>query len=193
MLTLFGTYILAIAIGAGCAIINDLFFIVSLKHHKLKALEYNILRQLNSIQLALILWVILVEITMFAIQIQTISLSTILGVSIAKFLIELVILFSVLLLRQVHMPALHRHQHTYGHLSESFVEHTNGLIGTCVTSMVSWFFIVFITSSEMKEQFVDFGFTTTIIIYVITVVLANWLFIFMKNRILHRRKHHTVN
>lgn len=187
MLTLFGTYILAIAVGAGCAVINDLFFITSLKHHKLKSSEFNILSQLNKIQLVLILWIVLVEAVFFATRIQTLTFGSILGVSIAKFAIELVILFSVLFQKQLYLPALFRHQHKYGHLSDSFLEHSNGLLISCITSITSWFFIVFITSSEFKQNFVDFGFGTTISVYLVTTICTNLFFLFMKNRVLHRK------
>jgi hypothetical protein len=188
MLTLFGTYILAIAVGAGAAIINDLFFIISLKHHRIKRYEFNILRQLSTIQLVLVLWIILAEVTMFAISVQTLSLQSILGVTIAKLCIEIVILFALLFQRQVYLPELMRHQHAYHHLSDSFLEHSNGLISACSISIVSWFFVVFITSSEYHPKFVDFGFVLTMGIYLCVMFLATGFFLFMKNRILFRKK-----
>lgn len=193
MLTLFGTYILAIAIGGGAAIINDLFFIISLKHQKIKRDEFNILKQLLTIQLVLILWIILTEITMFAIQVQNLSLQTILGVTVAKLCIEVIILFTILFQRQVFLPALERHHHAYRHLSDSFQEHSNGLVCTCSISIVSWFFIIFITSSEYRPEFIDFGFSITMLAYIGTTFLTSWFFLFMKNRILHRKSHRRIN
>ncbi len=187
MLTLFGTYILAIAVGAGTAVINDLFFILTLKHRIITKSEINILKQLNKIQIFLIVWIIFTEIVMFAVIIQNTSFALVLGVTLAKLIIELVVLFSALLQRQMYLPALVRYQHTYGHLSDSLIEHSNSLIYACVTSITSWFFIVFITSAEFKPQFIDFGFTPTILVYVGVTILCNIFFVFMKNNILHRR------
>ena len=107
---------------------------------------------------------------MFAYLIQINSLQSILGVTIAKLFIEVVILFCALLLRQVHLPALVRYQHTYGHLSDSMLAHSNGLIMTCITSVSAWVFIVFITSSELKPEFMDFGFSTTIGIFIAVTI-----------------------
>lgn len=187
MLTLFGTYVLAISVGAGAALINDLFFILSLKHHKLKHHELVTLRQLNNIQLFLIVWIILVEITMLAIQIQVTSLDLVPGASYAKLIIELVVLFCALLLRQVHFPALTRHQNTYGHLSDSFLEHSNELISTCAISLISWFFIVLVTSSMLNDSFVTFGFSPTLFTFAAVALLTSWLFVYLKNHVLHRK------
>ncbi len=188
MVTLFGTYILAICVGAGCAIINDLFFITSLKHHVLKRHEIITLKQLNNMQIVLIVWIILCEIALFSIQIQTFSLGILLGASMAKILIEIAVLFCVLFIRQMYLPGLIRHQHTYGHLSESFLEHSNGIVGTCATSLVSWFFIVLITSSGFGPTVANAGFVATIVTYIITCLLMSWLFIGLKNRVLHRKR-----
>lgn len=188
MLTLYGTYILAIAFGAGTAFINDLFFMLSLKHHSLNRHEVVTLKQLNNIQVILIIWIILCEVTFIAVQLQSLSFNYFLGLSIAKLMIELALLFFALLLRQMHLPALIRHQHTYKHLSDSFVEHSNTLIGTAVASLVSWIFIVFMSSSAFLYAAKDFTFTSTILLYLITIVATTWFFIFLKNKILHRKK-----
>lgn len=187
MLTLLATYIIAISVGAGCAVINDLFFITSLKHQVIKKHEAHTLRQFNSIQVVLVVWIILVELTIFALQIQVDSVQTILGVTFAKLFIEFVLLFSILMIRQVYLPALVRYQHTYGHLSDSMLEHNNGIVIASVTSIVSWFFIVFITSSEFKTDFIDFGFSTTIILYAATLIISNVFFIYLKNDVLHNK------
>lgn len=188
MLTLLGLYLVAIAIGAGAAFINDLFFIISLKDHVLKRSEIITLKQLNLIQTILIVWIILTEITFFAIQIQNYTLGVFLGSTVAKLLIEIVVLFCALLLRQVHLPALIRHQNTYSHLSNSFIEHSNSLVGTAVTSLISWFYIVLLTSASFENVIIDFGFGTTIISYIAICLIASWFFILLKNKILHRRK-----
>ena len=187
MLTLVATYIIAISVGAGCAVINDLFFILSMKHQVLKKYEAHILRQLNSIQVGLVIWVILAEIAMFAYQIETESIQAILGITFAKFFIEIAILFAILLIRQVYLPALVRHQHTYGHLSDSMLEHSNGLIIASVTSLTSWLFIIFIVSSEFKAEFLDFGFATTIILYAVILIISNSFFLYMKTNVLHNK------
>ncbi len=187
MLTLFGTYILAISVGAGAALINDLFFILSLKHHKLKRHELITLKQLNNIQLFLIIWIVMVEITMLAIQIQVTSLGLTPGVVFAKIVIELIVLFCVLLLRQMHLPVLIRHQNTYGHLSDSFLEHSNELISTCAVSLVSWFFIVLVTSSMFSQAFASFGFSSTLFGFAIVALFSSWLFVYLKNQVLHRK------
>ena len=54
MLTLIAMYVLAIAVGCGAAVINDLFFFLSLKHHILKKHEIITLRQLLNIKLVLL-------------------------------------------------------------------------------------------------------------------------------------------
>lgn len=187
MLTLYATYLIAISIGAGAAFINDLFFIISLKHHVLKRHEIVILKQLNNIQVFLIVWILLSEIVFLSFQIQNFSLDSFIGATIAKLFIEVTVLFCALLIRQMHLPALIRHQHTYGHLSDSFIEHSNSLVGTCVTSMVSWGFIVLITSAAFNMKVSDFGFSTTIIAYIITCLVASWFFMLLKNKVLHRK------
>lgn len=187
MLTLIAIYILAISVGAGCALINDLFFFLSLKHHVLKHHEIVTLKQLNNIQLVLIIWIIIAEVTMIALNFQYAVNWHLAGVVIAKVLIEIAILFSTLLLRQVHMPALIRHQHQYGHLSDSFQEHNDSLVSTCAVSLVSWFFIVLITSGEFNRYMMDFGFIQTIVSYVIVSLFAVWLVVYLKNNVLHRK------
>ncbi len=188
MLTLFGTYILAISVGGGCAIINDLFFILSLKHHVLRRHEIIALKQLNNMQIFLIVWIILCEITFFAVQVQNFSIANVLGATMARIIIEIVLLICALLIRQLHLPTIVRYQHTHGHLSDSFLEHSNGLVGTCVLSLVSWFFIILTTSAAFSNAAIDFGFVTTILTYIIVSALASWLFISLKNRVLHRKK-----
>lgn len=188
MLTLIGTYIIALSVGAGAAVINDLFFLLSLKHHKLSRHELVTLKQLNNIQLFLIIWMILVEVTFFAIQIQTYSISTLLGMTLARFIIEIVVLFCVLLLRQVHFPALIRHQNQYGHLSDSFMHHSNELIATCAISVVAWFYIILITSSSFDSIFTDFGFGTTMISFIVSACLGTILLVSMKNKLLSVRR-----
>lgn len=188
MVTLIGTYIIAVSVGAGAAVINNLFFILSLKHHKLSRKEIISLQKLNNLQLYLIIWIILVEITVFAIQIQTYSIKTLLGMIVARLLIEIVALFCVLLLRQIHFPALIRHQHQYGHLSDSFALHSNELIATCSTSLVAWFYIILITSSSFENMFSDFGFNVTLATFVISSMFVTWLLVTMKNKFLHPKK-----
>ncbi len=187
MLTLIAFYVLAIAVGAGCALINDLFFFLSLKHHILKRHEIITLKQLNNIQLVLIIWIIIAEITMISMNFQYAVNWHLAGVVIAKVLIEIAVLFSTLLIRQVHLPALIRHQHKYAHLSDSFVEHSDALISTCALSLVSWFFIVLITSGEFNRYMMDFGFIQTIMSYAVVSVFVIWFVTFMKNSVLHRR------
>lgn len=187
MLTLFGLYVLAIAVGAGCALINDLFFSLSLKHHILKRHEIIALKQLNNLQLVLIIWIVIAEITILALNIQVSGAWYISGANIAKILIELCVLFAALLMRQVHMPALIRYQNTHGHLSDSFLEHNNSLVGTTTWSMVSWFFLVLITSSEFNPRIMDFGFGATILVYAAVSILSIWIVLFLKNSILHRK------
>lgn len=187
MLTLIAFYVLAISVGAGCALINDLFFFLSLKHHVLKRHEIITLRQLNNIQLVLIIFILIAEITMIAMNFQHAVNWHLAGVVIAKVLIEIAVLFTALLLRQIHMPALIRHQNQYAHLSDSFIEHSNALISTCALSLVSWFFIVLITSGEFNRYMMDFGFIQTIMSYVIVSIFVIWLVLFMKNSVLHRK------
>ncbi len=187
MLTLIALYVLAISIGAGCALINDLFFFLSLKHHVLKRHEIVTLRQLNNMQLVLIVWILIAEITMIALNFQYAMNWHLAGVVIAKILIEITVLFTTLLLRQVHLPALIRHQNRYAHLSDSFLEHSNALVSTCALSLVSWFFIVLITSGEFNRYMMDFGFIQTIMSYIVVSVFAIWLVVFMKNSVLHRK------
>lgn len=187
MLTLFGTYIIAISVGAGCALINDLFFILSLKHHVLKRHEIVTLKQLNNLQIGLIIWIILAEITFFSVQIQNFSIGQIVGASVAKLLIELTLLFCVMSIKYIQLPTLIRHQHAYHHLSDSFVEHSNGLVGTSVTSLISWFFIILVTSASFGPIVADFGFGNTILTYIVSVIIASWFFIILKNKILHRK------
>ncbi len=188
MLTLVATYIIAVSVGAGAALINDIFFLISLKNHKLTRYQFKSLKQLNSLQLILIIWIILVEVTFFAIQIQTYSMATLLGMTLARFIIEIVVLFCVLLLRQVHFPALMRHQHQYGHLSDSFTKHSNELIATCAISLVAWFYIILITSSTFESVFSDFGFGTTMIAFIVSALGATWLLVWMKNKFLHSKR-----
>lgn len=188
MLTLIAMYVLAIAVGCGCAVINDLFFFLSLKHHILKRHEIITLRQLNNIQLVLIVFILFAECTFIALNFQNVADWHLAGVTVAKVLIELVALFCALLLRQVHLPALIRHQHAYGHLSDSFHEHNDALVSTCALSFVTWFFIVLISSGEFNRYMMDFGFVQTIVAYALVAVFAIWLVTFLKNNVLHRRK-----
>jgi hypothetical protein len=188
MLTLIAIYVLAIAVGAGCALIYDLFFFLSLKHQIIRHHEIVTLKQLNNIQLVLIVFIILAEGTFISMNFQNVADWHLAGVSVAKVLIELVALFCSLLLRNVHLPALVRHQHAYGHLSDSLHEHDDGLVSTCALSLVTWFFIVLITSGEFDKYMMDFGFIQTIVSYVVISLFVIWLVVFMKNSVLYRKK-----
>jgi hypothetical protein len=187
MLTLVAIYVLAIAVGAGCALIYDLFFMISLKHHLVKSHEAITLKQLNNIQVVLIIWILIAEVAMIAMNFQYAANWHLAGVVIAKVFIEIVILFCALLLRQVHLPQLLRNQHQHGHLSDSFLEHHDSLVSTCALSLVSWFFIVLITSGEFNRYMMDFGFIQTIMSYVIVSIFAIWLVVYLKNNVLHRK------
>lgn len=188
MLTLFAIYMLAIAFGAGASFIFDFFFISSLKNHKLSSFEQKILRHLNSLQFILIIWIMVVEIVYLAIGMQYFSFSEIAGMAIAKLVIEVVALFCIMFLRKVHLPALIRHQVHYHHLSESFLEHSNTLIGTAAISLSSWSFILLITSGEINALVEDFGFLPTLFSYAIITFIFTLLVISMKNAFLKGRK-----
>jgi hypothetical protein len=188
MLTLLGTYILAIAVGAGAALIHDLFFFTSLKHHRLSRHETVTLKQLNNIQLFLILWMVLVEITFFAIQVQQYSISTLLGMALGRLVIEIVVLIALLIIRQIYFPTLIRYQQRYGHLSDSFGLHSNELIVACATSLIGWFYIILITSATFESIFTDFGFVTTLLTFVVTAAITSLILVHMKNTLLHPKK-----
>lgn len=179
---------IAIAVGAGCAFINDLFFSLSLKNHRFKNHEIVTLKQLNNIQLFLIVWIIIAEITMTTITYQYAINWTLSGALIAKIVIELVVLFTALSLRQIHMPSLLRHQNTYGHLSDSFVQHSNSMVATSVVSLTAWFFIVLITSSEFNVRVGDLGFGQTIISFVLVSLISVWIVLFLKNSVLNPQR-----
>jgi len=188
MVTLFALYMVAIAIGAGASFIFDFFFVSTLKDHKLTGFEVVALKQLNLIQLFTILWILVVEITFISLELMYSTVQLVPGMLIAKVLIALVVLFCVLLIKQVHYPALLRHQRQYHHLSNSFLMHSDGLIGTCAISIISWFFIILITAGEVNAYVADFGFTNTIITYAVTTGLFSLVAIKLKNKFLHIKR-----
>lgn len=164
----FALELASIALGAGSAFIFSSFFILSLKDHKIEDHEYVSLKRLSTISLISAYLGLGLYIVNTAIFFET-ATDFDLGRISAKICIFALALISELTLRKIHLPTLMRHQTSYFHLSDKMMHHEDPLINTSVFNLVSWIFIILITSAEYNDfnaQF-NYGFVEIVFCYIL--------------------------
>lgn len=174
-----------IALGAGSAFIFSSFFILSVKDHIVKPHEYAMLKSLSLFSLISACIGIVTFVINSAIYLESAADFRI-GLISAKLIIFSLALVSEMTLRKIHLPNLMRHQKTYFHLSDSMVHHPDPLIATASFSMVSWIFIIFLSTLEFRQitQYISFSFIEIILAYIVSAFILSRLAIAFKEKTL---------
>lgn len=172
-------FLVSISVAATAALLSDIFFFISIRHRRIDKEEYKQLRSFMGISSIASIFAAISLISLFSIRIgQGFVPQDFLLITVA---IILIIAFgSSLTLRNFHLPALHRHQHEYHHLSESMSDHQNSLLATSVTSFVSWLYIVTLLSADSRGIIETTHFLEIIISYFVVSYVLSKLVIFTK-------------
>ncbi len=175
----------SIALGAGSAFIFSAFFILSIKDHIIKPHEYVMLKSLSLFALISASIGITTFLLNTAIQLESAPDFRI-GLISAKLIIFSLAVISEITLRKIHLPNLMRHQKSYMHLSDSMVHHPDPLITTAVFSLISWIFIIFLSTLEFRQisQYVSFSFIEIILAYIVSTFVLSKIAIVFKKRTL---------
>lgn len=188
--------IVCIALGAAGAFIFDSFFLLSRRQHKVTSTEYSMLQRINLLSLVACSVAMLFFVFEIASYISNAGNNPA-SMSVAnldlnslsmKFLLFIIAFMTALTIRKIHLPALRRHQGSYAHLSESFVEHQRSLISTAVYSTVSWMSIIFLSSLEtvdggsILENFSSYNFITLLILYILICYVAEYILFNFKQK-----------
>lgn len=170
-----------IALGAGSAFIFSSFFILSVKDHIVKPHEYIMLKSLSLFSLISACIGIVTFVINSAIYLESAADFRI-GLISAKLIIFSLALVSEMTLRKIHLPNLMRHQKTYFHLSDTMVHHPDPLIATASFSMVSWIFIIFLSTLEFRQmtQYVHLSFLEIILAYIVSAYILSKLAVAFK-------------
>ena len=180
---LFSLELVSIALGAGSAFIFSSFFILSLKDHKVQDYEYESLKRLNTFSLMSAFLGIIFYICNTALFFETAPDFDIGQIS-AKLIIFSLALISEMTLRKIHLPTLMRHQQAYIHLSDKMMHHQDPLISTSVFNLISWIFIILLTSMQYNEFNSEFIFTfpQILISYIVLTFICSKVAIFWKEK-----------
>jgi hypothetical protein len=170
-----------IALGAGSAFIFSSFFILSVKDHIVKPHEYIMLKSLSLFSLISACIGIVTFVINSAIYLESAADFRI-GLISAKLIIFSLALVTEMTLRKIHLPNLMRHQKTYFHLSDTMVHHPDPLIATASFSMVSWIFIIFLSTLEFRQmtQYVHLSFLEIILAYIVSAYILSKLAVAFK-------------
>lgn len=170
-----------IALGAGSAFIFSSFFILSVKDHIVKPHEYIMLKSLSLFSLISACIGIVTFVINSAIYLESAADFRI-GLISAKLIIFSLALVSEMTLRKIHLPNLMRHQKTYFHLSDTMVHHPDPLIATASFSMVSWIFIIFLSTLEFRQmtQYIHLSFLEIILAYIVSAYILSKLAVAFK-------------
>lgn len=174
-----------IALGAGSAFIFSSFFILSVKDHIVKPHEYAMLKSLSLFSLVSACIGIVTFVINSAIYLES-AVDFRIGLISAKLIIFSLALVSEMTLRKIHLPNLMRHQKTYFHLSDTMVHHPDPLIATASFSMVSWIFIIFLSTLEFRQmtQYIHLSFVEIILAYIVSAFILSKLVIAFKEQTL---------
>lgn len=176
-----------IALGAGSAFIFSSFFILSVKDHIVEHHEYRMLKSLSLFSVISASIGIACFIINTAIYLES-SADFRIGLISAKLIIFSLALISEMALRKIHLPNLMRHQKSYFHLSNSMVHHPDPLIATAAFSLISWVFIIFISTIEFRDLAprISLSFVEIILAYIVTSYLLGKIAILYKERTLRK-------
>ncbi len=176
------TFLTSISLAAASALLCDGFFFISVIRRRLQVGEIKILRILCGVSSvsSLIAGVSLIK--LMAMRISD-GVTPGEGILLALSLMLLVAFTSSVSMRNLHLPALHRHQHDYHHISESFLDHQRSLISTGAVSIVTWIFIITIVAADARGLALETSFFKISILYVITAYLFSKLALVIKRKI----------
>lgn len=174
-----------IALGAGSAFIFSSFFILSVKDHMVKPHEYAMLKSLSLFSLVSASIGIVCFLINTALHLES-AVDFRIGLISAKLIIFSLALVSEMTLRKIHLPNLMRHQKTYFHLSNTMVHHPDPLIATSAFSMISWLFIIFLSTLEFRQisQYTNLNFIEVILAYIVSAFILSKIAIAFKEKTL---------
>jgi hypothetical protein len=172
-----------IALGAGSAFIFSSFFILSVKDHIIKPHEYTMLKSLSLFSLVSASIGIFCFVLNSVFYIQS-AVDLRIGLISAKLIVFALALISEMTLRKIHLPNLMRHQKTYFHLSDTMSHHPDPLIATASFGIVSWIFIIFLSTLEFRQisPYVSFSFVEIILAYIVSAFVLGKIAIAFKDR-----------
>jgi hypothetical protein len=176
-----------IALGAGSAFIFSTFFILSVKDHIVKPHEYAMLKSLSLFSLISAC----IGLTAFVINTAIYLESAVdfkIGLISAKLIIFSLALLTEMTLRKIHLPTLMRHQKVYFHLSNTMTHHPDPLVATASFSLISWMFIIFLSTLEFRgiASQISLNFIEIMLAYILTAYLLGKAAIYFKEKSLIR-------
>ncbi len=167
-----------ISIGAGASLIIDLFFITSLKYHRLTKYEFKALRRLSSIAFFGGILGGLTEITLLSYRLKTGQFHQEYS-SLMIILLCAIVIIASLTIKKIHIQNLERHQHNHNHLSDHFVEHSKGLPQTASISLITWATIICIKAYELYGANMIGGIRVDrsywVIVYLLAIIIGPYL------------------
>jgi hypothetical protein len=174
-----------IALGAGSAFIFSCFFILSLKDHVIKPHEYKMLKSLSLLSLVSACIGLISFIINTSIYLES-AVDFDMALVSAKLIIFSFALLSEMTLRKIHLPTLMRHQKSYFHLSNTMIYHQDPLIATSVFGLVSWSYIIFLSTLQFRQlsDYISPTFIEVLISYIAVSYLLGKLTIYFKEKTL---------
>lgn len=176
-----------IALGAGSAFIFSTFFILSLKDHVIKPHEYAMLKSLSLFSLISAAIGLVTFIINTALYLESAADFKI-GFVSAKLIIFSLALLTEMTLRKIHLPSLIRHQKTYFHLSHTMTHHSDPLVATASFGLISWLFIIILSTLEFRgiAGSISFNFIEIILAYIVSAYVLSKAAIYFKEKGLNR-------
>lgn len=181
-LILYILFVTSIAVAAAASLLSDVFFFVSLRHRKINKHESKNLQILcgtsaicTIISIALLASIMSIRVSEGIIYGQ--------GILVGTMIILIVAFVCSVFMRNTHLPTLHRHQHDYHHLSDSFKEHQTSILSTTAVSIVSWLFIIVIIGLDSRGLIGTTDFWKVIILYAVLAFLFSKFAVFTKKKV----------
>ncbi len=162
----------SISLAAGAALIGDIFLFISLRHRKLALSEISMLSRLAGICCISTIVAGVSNCALYAIRLDS-GMTFEENINWSIILMLLVTFTCALTLRQVHFPALKRHQHSHGHISDSFVLHHESLIATSAVSAVTWISIITLLSAQNQGLYTSTSFGIIMVGYILLAFLVS--------------------
>ena len=175
-------FVSAISLGSAASLLLDVFFFISLTHRRLKIHEVKNLKLLSGISTISIVVSIaaLISLLSFRIGYGLYSGDSMLFILSALLLVAFACSLNM---RNVHLPALKRHQHDYHHLSESFKHHQTSLLSTSVVSIVTWIFVLTLIAADARDVTLIVNFWQIIVSYIVIAYVLSKITVFLKRKI----------
>lgn len=187
---LFSTHFAALALGAGSALIIDLFFVTSASTRILSARDVRKISRLNFAAIISVVIALITDVSIISYEVMNAS-DTAFSYWLLKLLLLSIIFLSAISLRKIHLPTLLRHQKHNAHLSDSLIRHSTSLINTTIISTVTWISAVLATTYEyISMKGTSPNPLNFLILYCVALYLSIHLFGYLKNKItkIHTKK-----